>query len=231
MVVTAHYPAAVLVVDDLGKDYGDFVALEGVSLEVAPGELIALVGANGAGKSTLLRCCSGLLAPTSGSVLVGGVEPGSMAARGATSFLPDEPVLYDDLSVMEHLEYVARLHGEDDWEERAQTLVERLGIAHRMDDLPSRFSRGLRQKTAIAVGFIRPFDLLLVDEPFVGLDATGKTALVEMLHEASQRGAAVVVSTHELTFVEVADRCIALRDGTVVANRAMTTDEVRKLVS
>ena len=71
-----------LVVDDLGKDYGDFVALEGVSLEVAPGDLIALVGANGAGKSTLLRCCSGLLEPTSGSVLVGGVEPGSMAEIG-----------------------------------------------------------------------------------------------------------------------------------------------------
>ena len=222
---------AVLVVDALGKDYGDFVALEDVSLQVAPGALVALVGPNGAGKSTLLRCCSGLLEPTSGSVLIGGVEPGSMAARASTSFLPDEPVLYDDLSVMEHLEYVARLHGEDDWEELAHALVSRLGLDHRQDDLPSRFSRGLRQKTAIAVGLVRPFDLLLVDEPFVGLDALGKSALLEMLLEASQRGAAVVVSTHELSFVEVAERCIALRDGAVVADRAMTTEEVRKLVS
>lgn len=220
-----------LVVDSLGKDYGDFVALDGVSLEVGAGSLIALVGPNGAGKSTLLRCCSGLLEATSGTVTIGGVEPGSMAARAATSFLPDEPVLYDDLSVMEHLEYVSRLHGQDDWQDRAQELVERLGIAHRSDDLPSRFSRGLRQKTSLAVGLIRPFDLLLVDEPFVGLDATGKTALVELLLEAATGGAAVVVSTHELTFVELAERCIALRDGSVVADRAMTTDEVRDLVS
>jgi ABC-2 type transport system ATP-binding protein len=221
----------VLVVESLGKDYGDFVALEDVNLEVQAGSLVALVGPNGAGKSTLLRCCTGLLEPTAGTVLIGGVEPGSVAARAATSFLPDEPVLYDDLSVLEHLEYVARLHGHDDWEPRAEDLLTRLGILHRAEDLPSRFSRGLRQKTSIAVGLVRPFDLLLVDEPFVGLDAPGKIALVELMKEAAEKGAAVVVSTHELTFVEIADRCIALRDGSVIADRAMTTNEVRDLVS
>ena len=225
------YGAAVLAVDDLGKDYGDFVALDGVSIEVAPGSLVALVGANGAGKSTLLRCCSGLLVPTSGTVTIGGVEPGSVAARAATSFLPDEPVLYDDLSVFEHLEYVARLHGVDEWQPRAHELVERLGIDHRTEDLPSRFSRGLRQKTAIAVAFVRPFDLLLVDEPFVGLDAPGKAALIELLVEAADGGAAILVSTHELPFVEVAQRCVALRDGSVVADRPMTTGEVTEMVS
>src|SRR3546814_3123638 len=141
-----------------------------------------------------------------------GEPAGTSIARAAVSFLPDEPVLYDDLSVREHLAYVAALHGVDLAPDDLEALITRVELEHRADDLPARFSRGLRQKTSIALGLVRPFELLLVDEPFVGLDATGKAALLEILAELHTDGAAVGVATHDPAFVERVDRCVALRD-------------------
>ncbi len=218
-----------LVATDVVKDYGDLLALDGVSLEVKVGETVALVGSNGAGKSTLLRIVSGLLEPTSGTITIADCAPGSLEARAAVSYLPDNPVLYDDLSVIEHLEYVARMHGLEDWEQRAWDLMDMLGLSERADDLPSRFSRGLRQKTSLAIGFIRPFELLLVDEPFVGLDAPGKAGLLELLTSASAN-AAVVISTHELTFLERADRCVALANGKIAKEGKLAMSEVLELM-
>ncbi len=203
----------VLVADDLSKEYGDVVALSNFKLSVEPGELIALVGHNGSGKSTFLRLVAGLLEPSDGVLVVANSPAGSLKARAEVSFIPDEPVLYDDLSVNEHIEFTARLHGELDWPERADALLEVLGLAHRADDLPSRFSRGLRQKTSLVLGLVRPFSILLVDEPFVGLDPSGQSALTELLVEAASAGAAVLVATHQLSFLEYATRCVALRDG------------------
>ena len=218
-----------LVATDVVKDYGDLLALDGVSLEAKVGETVALVGSNGAGKSTLLRIISGLLEPTSGTITIDSFAPGSLEARAAVSYLPDNPVLYDDLSVIEHLEYVARMHGLAEWEERAWDLMDMLGLSGRADDLPSRFSRGLRQKTSLAIGFIRPFELLLVDEPFVGLDAPGKAGLLELLTAASAN-AAVVISTHELSFLERADRCVALANGTIAKQGKLAMSEVLDLM-
>jgi ABC-type multidrug transport system ATPase subunit len=203
----------VLVADDLSKEYGDVVALANFKLKVEPGELVALVGHNGSGKSTFLRLVAGLLEPSDGVLVVANSDAGSLKARAEVSFIPDEPVLYDDLSVNEHIEFTARLHGELDWPERADALLEVLGLAHRADDLPSRFSRGLRQKTSLVLGLVRPFSILLVDEPFVGLDPSGQSALTELLVEAASAGAAVLVATHQLSFLEYATRCVALRDG------------------
>ncbi len=220
-----------LVTEGLSKSYADLVALEALDLVVPAGEMVAVVGHNGSGKSTLLRLAAGLLDVTAGTVVVAGAAVGSPAARAATSYLPDEPVLYDDLSVREHLAYVASLHGAEVDEADVERLVSRVGLAARADDLPSRFSRGLRQKASIALGLVRPFELLLVDEPFVGLDATGKDALVELLSEANAGGAAVVVATHDPSYVERVSRCIALRDGAVVHDGAATPGDVLRLVS
>ena len=220
----------VLVATGLTKSYEDLVALAPIDLTLRRGELAVLVGHNGSGKSTFLGLSSGLLEPTAGELLVTEHAAGSFEARASTSYLPDQPVLYDDLSVLEHLEYVARLHGVEDWEERGHSLLERLGLAHRADDLPSRFSRGLRQKTAIALALVRPFDLLLVDEPFVGLDPQGRDAMVELLAEAHQGGAAVVVATHQLDFVHRAERCLALRDGDLVFDGPANGADVDQLV-
>ena len=203
-------------VDDVSKTYGDAPALNPISIDIAKGERVALIGHNGSGKTTLIRIAAGLLDATSGTVRLNGHDAGSLPARASLSFIADQPTFYDDLTLWEHLEYVARLHGVDEWEQTAADLLGHLGLYDRADDMPNRFSRGLKQKSAIALGFIRPFDLLLVDEPFVGLDASGKEALLELLADASENGATVVVATHELSFVHTVERIIALRDGRLV---------------
>ena len=220
----------VLVATELTKSYEDLVALAPLDLTVGRGELAVLVGHNGSGKTTFLGLAAGLLEPSAGELQIAFHEAGSFEARAATSYLPDQPVLYDDLSVLEHLEYVARLHGVEHWEERGHHLLDRLGLEHRAEDLPSRFSRGLRQKTAIALALVRPFELLLVDEPFVGLDPQGRDAMVELLAESHEGGAAVIVATHQLDFVQRADRCLALRDGDLVFDGPANGADVDQLV-
>ena len=224
-------PAALLVTAELTKTYGDVDAVAPLDLRVDAGERVVLVGHNGSGKSTLLRMIAGVLEPTEGAARIGGAEAGSIEARAKTSYLPDEPVLYDDLSVREHVEYLGRLHGTDGFDEVAERTAEKLGILHRIDDLPARFSRGLRQKTALLLGLSRPFDLVLIDEPFVGLDLAGKAALVELLAERHADGATLVVATHDPAYADNVDRCIALHDGEVSYDGPASTADISALVS
>ena len=221
----------VLGASGLAKDYGDGYGLDPVDIALGVGELVVLVGPNGAGKSTLIGLCAGLLEPTGGEVTVVGQPAGSLGARAATSYLPDNPVLYDDLSVYEHLEYIARLHGVDDWRTPADELLDRLDLGDRADDLPSRFSRGMRQKVSLALALVRPFRLLLVDEPFVGLDAPAQTTLVELLLAAVADGATALVSTHQLDLADEAGRCLGLRDGSLVHDGPSSRQQVLSLVS
>jgi ABC-type multidrug transport system ATPase subunit len=208
-------PVHALALRGVTKAYGDRVALDRVDFQLDRGELVALVGANGAGKSTLIQLAAGLLEPTAGEVLVEGAPAGSLDARRSLSCLADHSALYDDLSVNEHIEYVARLHGSPDRPEAADELLAMLRLTGRADDLPARFSRGLRQKTSIVLALVRPFSVLLVDEPFVGLDPAGQAALADLLTAAADAGCAVLVATHQLGFLERVHRCVALRDGTV----------------
>lgn len=209
-------PTAAVEASALGKDYGDSVALAPLDLRIEQHQRVALIGHNGSGKTTFLRCAAGLLEPSDGTVTVDGHAAGSLEARRSLSYLADNPTFYEDLSVWEHLEYVARMHGQREWQQRAADLLGELGLYERADDLPNSFSRGLKQKAAIAIAFIRPFDVLLVDEPFVGLDSTGKRALIDLFDHAAAEGATLVVATHELAFIEHCDRLIALRDGHLV---------------
>ena len=211
--------APVLVARDLSREYGDFLALSSFQLELSPGQLVALVGPNGAGKTTFLTIAAGLLEASAGTLTVDGASAGSIAARRAVSYLPDTPVFYDDLSLDEHLEYIAALHGVDgdgDDDAPARQLLERLGLGDWGESLPSEFSRGMRQKASIALALVRPFSLLLADEPFDGLDPPSRNVLFELLGEVREAGAAVVVSTHRRDVVGSADRCLALRDGELV---------------
>lgn len=205
-----------LSVEDLAKYYGDVPALEPLDLEVPEGQSVVLVGHNGSGKSTLLSMVAGTLEPSHGEVRIFGRSPDAVEARAARSWLPDSPVLYDDLSVREHLEYVNRMHGGDGAGRDIEDLIDRLGLRGREDDLPSQFSRGLRQKTAIAVALCRPFQLLLVDEPFVGLDAQGREAFLDLLDEARADGATVVVATHDPAVIERFERGLMLANGEVI---------------
>jgi ABC-2 type transport system ATP-binding protein len=215
----------------LSKTYADAPAIEPIDVDVARGERVVLLGHNGSGKTTLLRMVAGLLEPSSGSAAVLGHPVGSLEARAATSYVGDQPVFYDDLSVWEHLEYLALLHGHMDWQAHATDLLEAMGLLDRKDDLPTTFSRGLRQKAAITLAFIRPFELLLVDEPFVGLDRTGRDALLDLFRRVHADGAAMVVATHDLTTVAEAERLVALRDGVVVYDGTPQGADVDALVA
>jgi ABC-type multidrug transport system ATPase subunit len=206
-------PPPILAARGLGRKYEGFIALGSFAVEVMPREMVALVGPNGAGKTTFLTIAAGLLEPTSGTLEVNGAKAGSLDARRAVSYLPDTPVFYDDLSLAEHLEYVAALHGAEDDGARAAKLLERLGLGNWTDSLPAEFSHGMRQKASIALALIRPFSILLADEPFDGLDPPSREAFFELLTEVREAGAAVIVSTHRRDVVGAADRCLALRDG------------------
>jgi ABC-2 type transport system ATP-binding protein len=213
-------PAA-LRLGGLRKLYGDVVALDGLDLEVAAGECVALIGHNGSGKTTAVRLAAGQLQPTAGTVTVAGIEVTGAAdvpeARARLAFVPDTPVLYGDLTVGEHLELVALAHGLGEQAgERIAVLLEELGLAGREGFLPGQLSRGLRQKTQLACALLRPFQLLLLDEPVVGLDPPSQRALQGLLRRAAAEGAAVVLTTHQLGFAHgLADRAVILEDGRV----------------
>jgi ABC-2 type transport system ATP-binding protein len=219
----------------LAKRYGDAPALWPLDLRIGAGERISLIGHNGSGKTTLMRMLVGMLEPSEGTATIAGHPIGSIEARAAVSYLADQPVFYDDLTVWEHLEYIARLHGTDDWEQQAVDLVDMVGLMDRVDDLPTTFSRGLKQKAALTMAFVRPFDVMLIDEPFVGLDRLGRDALLELLSLAHGDGATLVVATHELSSVKESSRLIALSGGELTydgdptaADLAALTEGVRQ---
>ncbi|MEA2157203.1 MAG: type transport system ATP-binding protein [Solirubrobacteraceae bacterium] len=218
---------APLAVEGLCKRYGRLEALAGFDLELAPGDCVALMGPNGSGKTTALSTIAGLLAPTSGSVMVAGhamhEEPAAIEARRRLAFVPDQPLLYDDLTVANHLRLVACAHGvaQDGLEDDIASLLERLALAHRSDFVPHELSRGMRQKAQLACALIRPFEVLLLDEPVAGLDTAAVDTLVMVLEELRAEGAAVLVSTHQPQFAaRVADRTLTMHDGRVSAPAA-----------
>jgi len=213
----------------LGRRYEDFVALVNLAVEVDRGELIALVGPNGAGKTTFLTLAAGLLEPSSGGVTVKGEPAGSIAARRALSYIPDAPVFYEDISLGEQLGYVAALHEVEDPEPRIAFLLERLGLAEWEDALPGEFSRGMRQKASIALALVRPFQVLLADEPLDGLDPPSREVLFALLAETKAAGAAIVVSTHRPDVIAAADRCVAIRDGRLAYDGAPKAEVLTKL--
>jgi ABC-2 type transport system ATP-binding protein len=212
-----------LKVEGLTRRYGRLVGLDALDLELRAGECIALIGANGSGKSTAIRTIAGLLEPSDGTVRICGhdphSEPDGEAARAALALVPDTPLLYDDLTVRQHLGLVALSHGvlDADTPARVDELIDRLGLAERADFLPTELSRGLKQKTGLACAFIRPARLLMLDEPVVGLDPPSQVLLRELLLAAKKDGTAVLLTTHQMRFADgIADRAIVLGDGKVL---------------
>jgi ABC-type multidrug transport system ATPase subunit len=201
---------------NLTKDHGEGRGLMGLDLDIAEGERVAVVGHNGSGKTTLMRLVAGLSEPTAGEAWVFGHVAGSLDARGDVAYVGDQPTFYDDLSLRQHLVYVGGLYGGRCEAANHDHLLESLGLTARADDLPNRFSRGLRQKAALAVALARPFRLLLIDEPFVGLDSAGRRALLGLLDDASGRGVTVVTATHDRELAATARRLVVLGEGRVL---------------
>jgi ABC-2 type transport system ATP-binding protein len=204
------------------KTYGELVAVDLLDLEVRPGECVALIGHNGSGKTTTLRLVAGLLEPSAGRVTVAGGDLAQERSRAALSFVPDSPLLYPDLTVREHLELVGLAHGVGDGlDGRVAELLELLELTSRGDFLPGQLSRGMRQKAQLACALVRPFRLLLLDEPVVGLDPPSQQALHRLLLAAKRDGAAILLSTHQLGFADgLADRAVVLHEGRIVEQGA-----------
>ncbi len=197
----------------LGRSYDGYIALGSFTVDIEASTFVALIGPNGAGKTTFLNLAAGLLEPTAGKIEIAGEVPGSIEARRALSYLPDTPVFYEDLSVVEHLEYVAALHGVAAPAARIEELIGRLGLDGWEDALGAELSKGMKQKASIALALVRPFQVLLADEPLDGLDPPSREVLFDLLAETKAAGAAIVVSTHRPDVIAVADRCVAIRDG------------------
>jgi ABC-2 type transport system ATP-binding protein len=214
---------APLEVRGLTRRYGRLVGLDALDLDLAAGECVAIIGANGSGKSTAVRTIAGLLEPSEGTVRICGhdphAEPEGEQARAALALVPDAPLLYDDLTVRQHLELVTLAHGVagDGVDDRIDTLLERLGLTPRAGFLPAELSRGMRQKTGLACALVRPAKLLMLDEPVVGLDPPSQALLAELLLEAKAAGTAIRLTTHQRYFADdVADRAIVLGEGAVL---------------
>jgi ABC-2 type transport system ATP-binding protein len=193
-----------IVVEDYHKTYGDTEAVAGLSFRVGPGEVLGLVGPNGAGKTTTLRALAGILRPTRGRLLIDGhdVVREPVAAKAALAYVPDDPALFDRLTVWEHLRFSAAAYRLDDWQERAERLLERLELVEKRDALASELSRGMRQKVAIGFGYLHRPRAVLLDEPLTGLDPRGIRTMKEFIREQAAEGAAVIVSSHLLSLFE-----------------------------
>src|SRR5579862_7780551 len=159
-----------IVVRDLNKLYGKSTAVRTLSFDVGPGEVLGLVGPNGAGKTTTLRCMAGIIAPTAGEVVIAGhdMQRDPVPAKRALAFIPDEPHLFDYLTVQEHLRFIARLYGVADAEQRIPQLLGELELTEKVKTLPGELSRGMKQKLAIACGLLHNPAALILDEPLTG---------------------------------------------------------------
>ena len=187
-----------LEVEGVWKYYGDFPALRDIALRVEAGSTLALLGRNGAGKTTLLRILAGLSKPSKGSVRVQGADARLESTRRRIGVLGHGISLYDELSAIENLLLFGRLNGLNDPGKRAGEMLERTGLDRVRDGLVREFSRGMRQRLAIARVFMHDPDLLLLDEPFTALDDRAIAVLHSLLAEIHQKGGTVVMSTHQL---------------------------------
>jgi ABC-2 type transport system ATP-binding protein len=220
---------AMLQVVGLVKDYKGFRAVDHVTFEVRPGEIVGLLGPNGAGKTTILRCCAGILRPTFGQVLIGGADvvQDQAGAKSQLAYVPEVPGLYELLTVEEHLKFVAMCFGTMDvFDSEKETLLSRYDLDHKRNDLVATLSKGMRQKLAVACAMVHRAQVFLFDEPMIGIDPAGVAEFKQELARARSAGSSILVSTHLLDTAErLCDRVVIMVKGKVVATG--TLEELR----
>jgi ABC-2 type transport system ATP-binding protein len=204
------------------KRYGKFEAVKGIDLHVKRGELFAFLGPNGAGKTTTMRMIAGILAPTSGHIEVGGVDivANPMVAKAKLGFIPDRPFVYDKLTGAEFLRFTAALYGQDgpEIEARMDELLTLFELAPWKHELTESYSHGMRQKLIISSAFVHRPDVIVVDEPMVGLDPKSARLLKTLFRRFVDRGGTILMSTHTLEIVEgFCDRIGIIRHGELAA--------------
>ena len=211
-------------VTGLTKRYGDFTAVHDLSFTVGPGEVMGLVGPNGAGKTTTLRCVTGIIPPTMGTIRIGGTDlrANPVAAKSQLAFMPDEPRLFDYLTVWQHLNFVARLYGVADWVARAEPILAELEMTDKKGMLPGELSRGMKQKLTIACGLLHSPRVIFFDEPLTGLDPGGIRRMKDVMKRLAREGSALILSSHLLALLEeVCTHVLILKNGEKVAGGTM----------
>jgi ABC-2 type transport system ATP-binding protein len=189
----------------LTRSFGEFQAVHTLDLEIHPGEILVLTGPNGAGKTTLLFCLSGLLRPTQGNVLVEGYDlyQDEREAKQRLAFVPDVPCFYHELTTWEHLLFFSLAFGvEQGWEVRAEAILREFGLWECREMYPHNLSRGMRLKLGISLALIRPFKVLLMDEPTSAVDPDGVDLLLEKLLMLRDSGKAILLTSHDLRLVQ-----------------------------
>jgi ABC-2 type transport system ATP-binding protein len=217
-------------ISGLTKKYGTFMAVDGINLSVPAGELFGFLGPNGAGKTTTLRMIAGILRPTSGTVRIAGIDLATspMEAKAKLGFIPDRPFIYEKLTGMEFLRFVAGLFGQDGppVEKRATELLAVFDLEEWGDELVESYSHGMRQKLIISSAFVHRPEVIVVDEPMVGLDPKAAKTLKDLFREYTRRGHTIMMSTHTLEVAQtLCDRIGIIQRGHIRA--CGTMDELR----
>jgi ABC-2 type transport system ATP-binding protein len=219
-------------VHQLVKKYGGFTAVDGVSLDVPPGEIHGFLGPNGAGKTTTLRMIAGLLKPTAGRIAVNGhdLERSPEAAKGSLGFIPDRPFIYEKLTAGEFLRFHAGLYGLDGGAvaTRIHEMLELFELRRWEDELVESFSHGMKQRLVMSAAFLPRPRAVAVDEPMVGLDPRGARLIKDVLRRMSEHGVAILMSTHTLEVAqEMCHRISIIQKGRIIAQG--TVDDVRRM--
>src|SRR3954447_8936401 len=204
----------------LSKNYGDFQAVKELSFTVKEGEILGLVGPNGAGKTTTLRALAGIHPPTEGNIAICGADlrEAPVDAKRHLAFMPDEPRLFDYLTVEEHLQFVARIYGVADFRERMEPLLAELELGDKRRALPAELSRGMKQKLMIACGLVHAPDVLIFDEPLTGLDPLGIRRMKQSITRRARDGASIILSSHLLHLVEeLCHSVLVIQNGTSIS--------------
>jgi ABC-2 type transport system ATP-binding protein len=219
-------------VDDVVKRYGSFTAVDGVSLDVAPGEIHGFLGPNGAGKTTTIRMIAGLLKPTSGAITINGhdLRREPEAAKASLGFIPDRPFVYEKLTAGEFLRFHAGLFGMDGngTRERVRELLQLFELERWEGELIEAFSHGMKQRLVMCAAFLHRPRAVLVDEPMVGLDPRGAKLIKDVFRRMSDKGVAILMSTHTLEVAqEMCDRISIILGGKIIARG--TVPELQQL--
>jgi ABC-2 type transport system ATP-binding protein len=221
-----------IAIENLVKRYGTFIAVDGVSLDVRPGEIHGFLGPNGAGKTTTIRMIAGLLKPTAGRILVNGHDLATAPelAKASLGFIPDRPFIYEKLTAGEFLRFHAGLYGMDEAEVAARVaeMLEVFELSRWEHELVESFSHGMKQRLVMSAAFLHRPRAVLVDEPMVGLDPRGARLIKNVFRRMSEHGVAILMSTHTLEVAEeMCDRISIILKGQIIARG--TVDELRLL--
>lgn len=209
-------PHPAIEVIDFRKEYDQTLAADGVTFSLPTGTVGALIGPNGAGKTTTIRALCGIIRPTAGQLRVAGldVDKETLKVKEKVAYVPDDPPLFETLTVWEHIQFIASAYGIQDYAHRADILLDEFQLQPKRQALASELSRGMRQKVAIACAYLHSPEILFFDEPLTGLDPAAIRLLKRTMSEQAEQGATVLVSSHLLALVEdICNHLIILRSG------------------